>query len=421
MAGGIFVDAQGVVKPVFGGDPGGKLSQKRVEVEARKQLPSDMNAFSPLRKVSLVRLEAACAEYADNRKNVPPEMHYLAGLQRIDYVFVSPETHDIIIAGPAEGFAFDAVGRAVGATTGRPPMRLDDLMVALRSIERGGQLGCSIDPKPESLANLNRWAAENSTPTDTNRAMARYETMAQILGMQDVKIWGVPAESHFGQVLVEADYRMKRISIGLETVRGVKSHLSMVGTGGNSVQRWWFVPYYDKFSRSDDGLAFHLAGQRAQLLSQEEVVGDKGERSNAAVTRQSTQKWARHFTEKFPEIAARAPVFAELQNLIDLAVVSALLKKERLPERVGWKMSLFLDPERAAIRKENVPRQLATTANSRMAGRTVVGIVCGGVKIDPMATVRTLEYYEDADGKLAAEREKSQTPHNAEKHPWWWD
>ncbi len=69
-------------------------------------------------------------------------MQYLAGLQRIDYVFVFPEAHDIVIAGPAEGFAEDGAGRTVGLTTGRPPLRLDDLMVALRAVKRGDDVGC---------------------------------------------------------------------------------------------------------------------------------------------------------------------------------------------------------------------------------------------------------------------------------------
>ena len=43
--------------------------------------------------------------------------------------------------------------------------------------------------------------------------------MAEILGMQDVRTFGVPAESHFAQVLVEADYLMKRIAVGLSTGR----------------------------------------------------------------------------------------------------------------------------------------------------------------------------------------------------------
>ena len=57
------------------------------------------------------------------RSIAPLDIQYLGGLQRIDYLFVLPDTKDIVIAGPAEGFANDAVGRAVGITTGRPPLR----------------------------------------------------------------------------------------------------------------------------------------------------------------------------------------------------------------------------------------------------------------------------------------------------------
>ena len=41
---------------------------------------------------------------------VSDEMKYLAGLLRIHYVFFYPETGDIVLAGPAEGFAEDPVG-----------------------------------------------------------------------------------------------------------------------------------------------------------------------------------------------------------------------------------------------------------------------------------------------------------------------
>jgi len=48
------------------------------------------------------------------------------------------------------------------------------------------------------------------------------------LGMQDVSVTGVPAGSHYARILVEADYMLKRISIGLEPsgLRDIKSHLA---------------------------------------------------------------------------------------------------------------------------------------------------------------------------------------------------
>ena len=57
----------------------------------------------------------------------------LAGLTRVEYVFYYPDTKDIVIAGPAEGYVRDATGRMVGTTTRRATLQLEDLIVALRA------------------------------------------------------------------------------------------------------------------------------------------------------------------------------------------------------------------------------------------------------------------------------------------------
>jgi hypothetical protein len=41
--------------------------------------------------------------------------------------------------------------------------------------------------------------------------------LKESLGVQEVSIRGIAPTTHFAQVLVEADYRMKLIGIGLET------------------------------------------------------------------------------------------------------------------------------------------------------------------------------------------------------------
>ena len=38
------------------------------------------------------------------------------------------------------------------------------------------------------------------------------------------------------------------------------------------------------------------------------------------------------FTKLYPELAARSPVYAELRNMIDLAVAAAYIQKQDLPE-----------------------------------------------------------------------------------------
>ncbi len=93
--------------------------------------------MTELRKVSLRRLEEAIAECKTNNKPLPDEIKYLAGMQRIRYVFVYPELQDIVIAGPGEGWKINEQGEVVGKTTGKPVLLLDDLLVALRELPNG--------------------------------------------------------------------------------------------------------------------------------------------------------------------------------------------------------------------------------------------------------------------------------------------
>ena len=424
LAGGILIDARGVVKPLFASKKTLVLSKKRMAAVAKKLLSGDVNQQSLLRKVSLVRLEAACEEYAEKEQPVPLDMQFLAGLQRIDYVFVYPKTKDIVIAGPAEGYAADAYGRVVGLESGRPPLRLDDLIVALRALETNNSIGCSIDLDQGRLSSLIQYIKTNTGATSTRIAQARYHRMRSILGMQNVRVWGVNPESHFAEALVEADYRMKLISLGLENpkVRGLISHLRMVGTGGNSIQRWWFTPLYDTFNTTNDHNAFQFAGQRAQLMSQEEQVGSQGQRSDAPFTRVSTKKFSKLFTDKFPDLAKKSPIFAELQNLIDLAVLAALMKKEGLPQKAEWRMSLFLDQQRAKTQKGNAPREVPTAVSYRKVRRgMIVGLIGGGVTINATATVRSIRYKTDAAARLDGIHQAAMKKDGPKQHPWWWD
>lgn len=423
-AAGIDIDAQGVVTPAFSKAKAGQLNEAQLAAFAKQHINADVNVQSDLRKVSLVRLEAAIEECLKADQPVPPEMQFLAGLWRIDYVFLDPETKDLVIAGPAEGFAMDNLGRVIGVTTERPPLRLDDLMVALRALEKSGSLGCSIDAEESRMAQFQQYVKNNSTLTTPQGAAQRYQNMAKILGLQNVTVWGVPADSHFGCTLVEADWRMKRLSLGLENprVRGFRSQLAMLGRNGNSTQRFWFIPLYEAFQKNEDGTAFQFAGQRAQLMSQEEYVSETGKRTDAPTTRVSTQQFARLFTEKFPELADEMPIFAELQNTIDLSILAALFKKERLPHKVGWRMSLLLDSERATYASAPAPKHVASVVNYRQAGRgMIVGLVGGGVVINAMDTVRAVEFKTDYAARVEGIRTGALENQHPEAHPWWWD
>src|SRR5690349_4013892 len=81
-AAGVVVDASGVLRSEFFQDKTGQLAKQRMAA-ARAALASKdpkMAAASPLRKVSLNRLEAAVKARVDGSQQPTEEMKYLAGL-----------------------------------------------------------------------------------------------------------------------------------------------------------------------------------------------------------------------------------------------------------------------------------------------------------------------------------------------------
>ena len=420
---GIKIDAGGVVSLTVAADGTMTLDKKRRDALAKKHLSQDVNQKTKQRFVSLVELEKRLVAVLSQAQPIPDELFYLAGLQRIEHVFVFPDEQDLVIAGPAEGFVPDGVGRMIGVESGRPVLRLDDLAIALRTVARSPlkQLGCSIDPVPSRIAELKRFIRDG-TPSTIDEVEARFNQMDDILDLQDVRIDGVPTDSHFATMLVEADYRMKRIAIGSEdpAIKGLKSNLAMLGSGGSVMQRWWFVPFYDAIYRSQDGLAFQFVGQRAQLLAEDEVTDAAGNRSSAATTRKSTHGFAKQFTDKFPQLAEKSPVFAELQNLIDWSVFAALLQKENIPERLGWKQELLLDQSRLVYPTFDTPRKIPSLVSYKRTGNLVVGLV-GGVTVNPLQALDKALIASRDSAALEISRTAVTNGTRSEKHPWWWD
>lgn len=424
QTGGILIDAQGVVRSASTQKLSARLLEERRAAFARQTYADDLRSLSDRRCVSLLQLEAECARQLEQGRALSDEVRCLAGLSRIDYLFVDRERKDIVIAGPAEGFAPDQQGRMAGLTTGRPTLYLEDLVVALNAAFGGtSAIGCSIDPEPSRLASMGEYIRKNSTATSPAAAAKRYQRMGEILGLQNVSVFGVPDDSHFANVLVEADFRMKRISLGVEPsgVRGLKSHLSLLRPNGNSIQRWWFVPYYEALYTTADRSAFQFEGQRAQLLAQEELANLAGERSSAAFTRATTQQFAKMFTERFPDLADKSPVFAQLQNLFDLAVVAALIEQEGWPAELNWPMQTFRDRADLIVNSYAVPRQVESAATFRRASRGMILGLVGGVTIEPTRVLGNFETQAEPAQRLPGVRTETLGKGRPQEHGWWWD
>jgi hypothetical protein len=215
---GVVVDAEGVLRTKVFSDPGGQVMKERI-ASAKATLDPKVTAFSKLRKVSLNRLEQTIV---DHQGTLSDEMRYLAGLQRVRYVFYYPDSKDIVLAGPAEGWVPDLSGRIVGLTSGRPVVQLQDVVVALRAFPSGGKatpvIGCSIDPTREGEVAMRQFqrSVHLSGPPSEEQIQMIAGGIRNSLGYHVVTVNGVAPKTHFAQVLVEADYRMKLIGIGLE-------------------------------------------------------------------------------------------------------------------------------------------------------------------------------------------------------------
>ena len=227
---------------------------------------------SKIRYVSLNRLEQAVL---DKNGAMTDEMKCLAGLLRVRYVFFFPESKDLVIAGPAEGWMTDPAGRVVGLTTGRPVVQLQDMVTALRSFAPGkkptAEIGCSIDPTPEGLSQMQNFLRSFGAEAVPEQTQFIVDRLQSSLGLQVVTVNGVPGSTHFAQVMVEADYRMKLIGIGLERppVRLVSfvERVNPAQVSRNALFRFYFVPDYNCVRVSDDKTAMELVGDGVKLVA----------------------------------------------------------------------------------------------------------------------------------------------------------
>jgi hypothetical protein len=409
--GGVKVDVNGLISLPQPGD----FRQLQAAWQAGlKPVPDELDTPTDLRFVSLRGLDEQAAAAIERGQPIPDAVLYLSGLQRIRYVLVYPEQNDIVLAGPAEGWHVNSLGSVVGKTTGRPVLMLDDLIIALRVGESSNATGisCSIDPSPEGLQRMRDLAAQFPPNTSPRFAGPQLE---QAVGPQKITVTGVPETSHLARILVAADFRMKRLAMDFEPapVQGLPSFLDMVSSRrsgvNNLLPRWWLAPKYEPLRRDEAGLAWELRGQGVQCMTEQQHL-EAGKVRQTGEVDPTAKKWADTFTEKFDELAREDSAFGELRNVMDLAVVAALLTKERLLERSGLEIPRLLQD--VPTEEYFAPRTVPSQASFVRAGRNWLISVSGGVQIDPWQVADRTEVARD----LSAAR----PPRSGDAGKWYW-
>ena len=443
---GVWIDARGSLS--FSKQSGEATLQKtknpkamlaRVVAKARP-LPDAVDTAShdarlntELRYVSLPRLEAQIARHQKEKLPLEEAMLTLAGLQRVEYVLAYPPTAqnptgDLVVAGPAGDWNLDAGGRLVSTQTGRPIVRLDDLLsMWRREVQfRGKPLGCSIVPRQEALARTQAFL--NSSAAKPLAVGGRGEWLTGLrdsLGEQDVEFYHVDSSTRVARLLLLADYHMKLVGMGLaKGTAGVESYLDTVELSAEgtappmNVLRWWFALKQSTVIASTDGMAFAIPESCVQVLSENELLAARGERVHTGQSDELNRRFAESFTNNYEALAEKYPLYGELERLFELSLVLEVIRSQGLLELVQWQPSLLVDAGRMGLPGVRTPRTVETVINHRVIRRRhVIAGVSGGVWVDAATSLEVSVGENDSLAKIRPEFGETTTADSA----WWWD
>lgn len=419
--GGVMVDAEGVLRSAT-------LDQRQADLALLRQRVGrpvgEIAEAAPMRMISLAKLQQAIEEHTVGGKPLSDEIRYLAGLQRIEFVFVYPERNDIVLAGPAEPWVVREDAVVVGVNSGRPVIQLDDLLVAFRSVETARTEGitCSIEPTPEGRKQLENLLKRVSLRPGQNPASLE-PAMRQAFGPQLIKLTGVPETSRYARTLVAADYQMKRLGMGLEEapVTGLPSYLVLARTQRHSAQsnpRWWMACNYDALSHDEGKLAWRISGQGVKTLAETDLVLADGRLQKDQKTDKNATQWAEMMTDRFQDLAKAQAVFGELRNCFDLSVVATLIVQEQLAQRADCDLSLLfgrsIAPElEAELVSLPTPRFVDPQCSFIRGSTGWIVTASGGVDVNAFEVVES----QQLDPELAQSRDRALTPSDR----WWWN
>lgn len=428
---GVYVDASGTLKRIRSRNTqaGGVRDFSHLDSGNR-----EVAWQSKMRKVSITRLEKAAQLLAAQGKPADATMLNLAGIFEIKYLMIYPETGDIVIAGPAGPWERDRENRAVNVKTGKPVLQLDDLVVCLRNAwDENGKFGCSIVPRKENLAKTKKFLASGDA---AGKQWA--EKLRQMVGQQDIEMFGIDPETHAARVVVEADYRMKLVGMGLDpSIPEVPSYLDRVklkpdGTAPDmDIVRWWFTLNYDDIVANENRTLFSFTGTGVQVLSENEFIDNQGERIHTGKSNDATQGFARDFTLNFDKLADKYPVYRQMKNVFDLALVSNIIRQQGLSQKAEWNQTFFASPAPGrlsyVVRTATAPHQVDSVMNEktirvRKESSTVIHQivgVSGGVLFDANDLISKEMVVEKGAGELENRFELGKP--RGDEITWWWD
>ncbi|HWM91274.1 MAG TPA: DUF1598 domain-containing protein [Thermoanaerobaculia bacterium] len=307
----------------------------------------------PLRAVSLRALQqtlAACAPRGD----CPEETLLFGKLTQVLGYTLDPENRDVLVYGLAD--------------PGLPQIHVEDFVVALRSSwlkyaeMKGDTLvythpGCDIRPEPAlvlKLHDVSRQFHGSSSPGETEAAIKNWQ---QTCGQpQEVSVLGIPFDTRFAHVMVIADYDMKRLADGSDSLDlpGLESMMDMelrsvedalrqqrpVGLKAG-MNRFWLTPG-DQLYEEADGITWLSSGP-VHIRTHAIGADASGELGDTAGSDPTAEDFAHRFSVLYDKVAEQRPIYRELRTLFQIYALTQVLRFRGAPDEVGLDLAYFLE------------------------------------------------------------------------------
>lgn len=421
-----WIDNSNTMSPFPNGvyiDPAGQLKHLSSDPRAlwlalstsASELRLPWRTESPLRIVSLRKLDRALGEIAAGGLRASHELTHLAGLSRIEYVQVDVANEDVLLAGPA------TAGRA-GVPQG---FYLADLALFVELISsRTTPFGCSIDPTDAGILA----AQELLKPVAAWKRLAHNPKkfvgqMHDKIGLHHVRVFGMPANSPAAMALVLADEHMKQL--GFETAQtpvaidSYFEHLDrQADVPAQSLVRWWFAFANEPIRANEGKDRFQLPNRCVALFSEQQwmsLAGLKptGEQDAAA------DAFAKGMTEALDKLREAHPAYARLCAMFESALALQLvLESNGQHDLHAWFPNLQRYGQAACDPQMELKSVTGLTAWHKLKQGTVVAVVSGGVRIDAKS-LASPEHWRAASQEI--DLPQSSTRFDGDSKHWWWD
>ncbi|MDK9700286.1 MAG: DUF1598 domain-containing protein [bacterium] len=265
------------------------------------------------------------------------------------------------------GFVVDSTSQDIvllaTKQTGLPTLHPDDFIVGYNNVFIDSNPPyCSLDPDPvdiNEMSQITQGAKESGISDVEIVSEWMFRRLKQEWGTQKVVIEGVPKNSRFACKMVEVDYHMKKISLGITEMDSITSYIDRVAESGVekyiktgvtespiSLTRFWFhieLPPEEggtgqyRFPTFSEAEGIVLIDQcPIVLLTEQQLLYAKNKLGNSRSSDRPAQEFADEFSNRFASVSRIHSGYAELENYFRLIAMLRAMKFKKCYEKANW-------------------------------------------------------------------------------------